>query len=241
MKGSPQPVDVALGWLREWPGYRTIAILLDTLPDLEICLAGGALRDAFLGRTEPRGDFDLLLAGEPVPEALAIAASDGTVTSTPFGSPRWYPAGCETRYADVMPVVRFDNGLWPCEDVVDVLNQFDFTANAVAVDLRTGRFFDPQNGRRDIGRRVMRAIRFDAPDEPIVRGHPLERNTVLWFRILHYAVKLGFAIEPVTLRWLAAGRANRKQAEVFEREFFTLHKCYLEPLYPYLDEPSPRA
>lgn len=241
MTGRSQAVDVALGWLREWPGHRTVADLLDGLPDLEIYLAGGALRDALLGRSEPRGDFDLLLAGPSVAEALAVAARDGTVITTPFGSPRWFPAGSKTRYADVMPVERFDNGLWPCEDVVDVLNQFDFTANAVAADLRTGRFFDPQNGRRDVDRRILRAVRFDAPDEPIVPGHPLERNTVLWFRLLHYAARLGFTLEPVTLRWLVGRRANRRHAELFQREFFPLHERYLEPLRAYLDEAAPRA
>lgn len=233
MSEPPQAVDTALNWLRAWPGYSTIARLLDDLPDLDLYLAGGALRDALLDRAGPRGDFDLLLGGEPVADALALVALEGTVTATPFGSPRWLPGASKIHYADLMAISRFDNGLWPCEDVVDVLNQFDFTANAVAADLRTGRFFDPQNGRRDIARRLMRAVRFDAPDEPILSGHPLERNTILWFRLLHYAARLGFAIEPVTLRWLVARRANRRYAGLFERTFFPLDERYLEPLRPY--------
>jgi len=123
----------------------------------------------------------------------------------------------------VVPITRFFNGLWPCENITDVLNQFDFTANGVALDLRTGQFFDPQNGARDIGKRIMRAVRFDYPDQPIAPGIPLTRPEVVWFRILHYAEVLGLKIERATHQWLQANRCYEADAEQFVAPFFPLH------------------
>ena len=45
-----------------------------------------------------------------------------------------------------MFISRFYNGLWVCQNIVDVLNQFNFTGNAIAMDLRSKEFYDPMNG-----------------------------------------------------------------------------------------------
>lgn len=120
-----------------------------------------------------------------------------------------------------MPIDRFFNGLWRCEDIVDALNQFDFTGNAIAVDLRTGAIFDPQNGRRDMARRILRGVRFDYPDEPIAPGQVLTRPVVLWFRLVYYARLLGLTIEPVTKAWLNAHRAFERWRGEYAATFFT--------------------
>lgn len=62
-------------------------------------------------------------------------------------------------------------------------------------------------------------VRFDFPDGPFILGAPIERNAVLWFRILHYAKHLGLAIEPLTLAWLRRNRGFETQHETF-RSFF---------------------
>ena len=111
----------------------------------------------------------MFLGGDSTDEILDVLESQGEMVTGPFGSPRWYPTHGTRSSWDLIPIATFWNGLWPCEDIVDVLNQFDFTGNAIAIDVRTGSVYDPQNGRRDMERRTMRAVRFDYPDEPIVK------------------------------------------------------------------------
>src|SRR5678816_3587822 len=101
-----------------------------------------------------------------------------------------------------MAIQRFHNGYGRCDDIVQILRQFDFTANAMALDLRSGRFHDPFDGTGDLRRRIMRAVRLDIPDEPVVPGHDLTRAQCLWLRLIHYTLRVGLDIEPETLAWL---------------------------------------
>jgi hypothetical protein len=180
---------------------------------------GGVVRDAYLQEPRPPKDFDLFLAGPGVDQVIAELAHHGRMVSGAFGSPEWSPHADPQTECDVIPVDRFFNGLWRCRDMVDALNQFDFTGNAVAVDLRTGAVLDPQNGRRDLGERTLRAVRFDYPDEPIHPGAELTRNAVLWWRLVHYAHLCGLAVEPATLRWLRAQRHHAACGAAFARRF----------------------
>jgi hypothetical protein len=193
--------------------------LLDRYPAVDCFVAGGVVRDVLLEVPPLPSDIDLFLGGSPVPQLVEDLAMAGTVQRGPFGSPRWTPDG-ETSYADVIPLESFYNGLWRCEDIVDALNQFDFTCNAVALDLRSGAFYDPQNGARDARRRSLRAVRFDYPDEPIAPGSDLTRLAVLWFRLLHYARARKLEIEPVTLSWLRASRRYDDREGLFAATFF---------------------
>src|SRR5713101_5027714 len=147
--------------LGAWPGYKVCTRIMTRFPTLEVYLAGGAVRDVILGRDVQSKDFDIFLGGDAVEVALEVWGTSGSMELGPFGSPRWFPSPAQSQYCDLIPISRFINGLWRCEDIIDVLNQFDFTGNAVAFDLRSGRFFDPQNGRRDLHRRVLRSVRFD--------------------------------------------------------------------------------
>jgi hypothetical protein len=218
----------ALSAIRESEFSRAWDRVLAKLPGLEVYLAGGALRNLILGR-QPK-DFDFFLAGKAVDEALASLAALGHLDRGPFGSPRWFPAEGAPAYADLIPVETFSNGLWHCADITDVLNQFDFTLNALAVDLRTGRWFNPQNALRDLSLGVMRAVRFDYPDEPIAPGRTLTRPAVLWCRLLHYAALLKLTIEPVTLEWLCRERRFRAHVPAFVDTFFPLHPQALTPV-----------
>jgi hypothetical protein len=222
--------SLLLTTLQSWAGYHALALVLEQFADLEIFLAGGAIRNVMLDIHPHAKDFDFFLHGPSVGQGLAVIERYGTFSTTPFGSPRWYPAGDSEQYCDLIPIARFNNGLWPCENIVDVLNQFDFTGNSLAFDLRTGVFFSPQNGVRDLARRSMRMVRFDYPEEPITAGAALTRNAVLWFRILHYAKLLDLRVEPVTRRWLIANRAYAERVELFATDFFRPHFAYLTAL-----------
>ena len=227
---APSEIARVLDTLHGWVGYPYVHEAMECFPDLDVFLAGGVVRNSIQGSEIAPKDFDFFIDGASVSSAVEWFREKGNLSFGPFGSPRWYPGSSQGIYCDIIPIRRFLNGLWPCEDIVDVLNQFDFTGNAVAVDIRTGLWFDPQNGRRDIGRKIMRAVRFDYPDEPIVPRHPLSRPAVLWFRLLHYAQVLGWRIEPVTLRWLDANRAYRALGDVFASVFFEPNPGSFEPL-----------
>src|SRR5262249_18999421 len=154
-----------------------------------------------LGNNRPVKDFDFIVGGAAINQALDRLALAGHLSRGPFGSPRWSPQPDGSRSADLIPIEKFRAGLWPCEDIVDVLNQFDCTINAIAIDLRTSVIHDPQNGRRDVERRVMRAVRFDfSIISPAATCLGLGYSVTHWFRFVHYASVLGLEIEPVTLR-----------------------------------------
>jgi hypothetical protein len=195
----------------------------------DVYLAGGSVRDVLLEREVAAKDFDFFLGGSSTERVFAHLAEKGVMDRGPFGSPRWFPTEDANVYCDVIPIPAFFNGLWTCRDIVDVLNQFDFTANAVAVHLRTGVVHDPQNGRRDLSCRMMRAVRFDYPAEPI-NSSKLTRPAVVWFRILHYAATLDLTIEPVTLRWICRHSCFAEQLNDFVETFFPLHPNSLEPI-----------
>lgn len=207
--------------LSGWKGYRTFEKAASLEPGVRIYLVGGVVRDIVSRGAITSKDFDFMLEGEGAEFLVERLAREGSLTRGPFGSPRWYPAGESESYADLIPVDGFNNGLWHCRDIVDVLNQFDFTANAIAVELATGKVFDPQNGIRDAGERVIRAVRFDYPDEPISPRTTLTRLSVLWIRLAHYANALGFLVEPVTARWLLDHAAYEKDAGEFSKLFFS--------------------
>ena len=201
--------------VQKWPGFGVFDAAMRAFPQTEVFLAGGVLRDYFRTRKCTPKDFDFFLGGLGVDNFIEHLAVHGELSKGPFGSPRWRPAsGC---YADLIPIDRFNNGIWRCEDIVDALNQFDFTANAIALDMRRGRLFDPQNGVRDARTTTMRAVRFDYPEEPISPESPLTRHGVLWIRLLHYAGALGFSIEPLTEKWLVDHAHLRAQVTDFLR------------------------
>lgn len=223
-------VQLALDRYRRWGGHAALDAAIDAFPDVAFYLAGGVLRDAFLGSGAPPKDFDIFLTGARAQAVLAHLAGHGHVRLGAFGSPEWCPAAAPGTDCDVIPVDRFDNGLWRCEDMVDALNQFDFTGNAIAVDLRNHAVLDPQNGRRHLAERILRAVRFDYPDEPIAPQSEITRNAVLWWRLLHYAHLCDLRIEPVTLAWLRAHRHYRDTADAFARTFRPMDPAALAPV-----------
>lgn len=206
--------------LKAWSGYPTLQQVMREDVELGVYVAGGVVRNVLIGRPMVSKDWDFFLAGDGVSTAIERFARHGRLETTPYGSPRWHPPGAAAEYADLIPVADFVPGLWPCEDIVDVLDQFDFTANAVGFDLRSGQAFDPQNGVRDARRGIMKMVRFDYPDGPYIKGATLDRNVVMWLRIVHYASVLNFTVEPLTRRWLVTRGDQRGHAAAFELEFF---------------------
>lgn len=205
--------------LLTWPGFEAIGQATADIPPGQVFLAGGALRSLALSGALHTKDLDFFVSAMHSGPMLAKLAANGELTHGPFGSPRWRPAGSAT-CIDVMVIEHFDNGVERCHDITSVLRQFDFTANAIAMDLQSGQVFDPVSGLTDCRHRMLRAVRLDYPDEPFVSGAPLTRLDVLWMRLVHYAHKLGFAIEPTTLAWLLANQHRQQHTDTFAQLFF---------------------
>lgn len=206
--------------LDDWSGYQPLRDALRSRPKLHVYLSGGAVRRVLLGETRPVKDFDLFFDGEESEAFIAELEQSGCVEYGPYGAPRWMPEPAGSASADLIPIRRFTNGLTPCATIVDVLNQLDFTLNAVAVDLLTGEVFDPQGGVRDACRRAMRAVRFDRPNVPIRTELPVTHRSAFWHRLVHYAAVLELRIEPTTLEWLQTHRPSAAETRQFAKWFF---------------------
>jgi hypothetical protein len=223
MDGMSESIIRAVAELRDglerWGGYFAITELLQKHSEAQVFLAGGAVRNVFMGRGFSSKDLDFFVAGVSPKDLDDCFRNRGALVHNQYGSPRWTPAN-DARSADIIPIREFSPGLWPCADIVDVLAQFDFTANAVALDLRSNVVFDPQNGVRDAEGRVMKMVRFDFPSGPYVFGETLNRNAILWFRIIHYTSILSLSMEPRTREWIAMNRHFLSSLPEFSSRFF---------------------
>jgi hypothetical protein len=205
--------------LRTWTGWLGLRRVMSRYPNLHIFLVGGSVRDVLLNRSQPSKDFDFIMCNDASNEAVQALSEFGNLTLGQFGSARWFPEGSNL-YADLIIAKDWRSSLWPCEDILDCLNSFDCSANAIAYNLREGQIVDPQNGRRDISRRQIRAIRFDFPDSPVSSTLPLSQPIIAWFRLFHYACVLNMTIEPVTLQWLIRHRHYLSRKAEFSSYFF---------------------
>ncbi len=211
--------DAILRSYEDWACFDAFDQAIGSLADIEVHIAGGAVRSAFVEGSGQSKDFDFFIRGSDTGKFLQVLGEVGEIEFGPFGSPRWRANSSEI-YADIIPIESFNNGLWQCFDITDALNQFDFTANAIALNVDTHEICDPQNGIRDARSRIMRSVRFDYPEEPISERSTLTRLGVLWFRILHYSSTLSMIMEPITLDWVSKNKAYAQQIDSFRKTFF---------------------
>lgn len=182
------------------PGLAFLHDVLAAFPEAEWFVVGGAVRDHLLGR-EGRRDFDLVVRGMPLDELLAFLEPRGSVdvVGKHFGVLKFTPPGGET--VDIAwPRTERAGGSGAYRDftvqsdpsiaIEADLARRDFTMNAIAFDIRTGAFVDPFGGRKDIERRLVRAV-----------GDPVERFHEDYSRLLRavrFACELSFEVEPRT-------------------------------------------
>jgi tRNA nucleotidyltransferase (CCA-adding enzyme) len=161
-------------------------------------VVGGCLRDALLGRRP--ADWDLTTEARPdeiqslFPKSLyenrfgtvVVRHEDAQYEITAFRR--------DVSYTDHRHPDSVEFG----ESIEEDLARRDFTVNAMAWGARPGEepgFVDPHQGRKDLGRRLLRAV-----GDPDRRFH---EDALRMVRAVRLAATLGFEIEPETLAAVA--------------------------------------
>lgn len=159
-------------------------------------VAGGAVRDIVLGKTPH--DYDIATSAKP-DETVGIfekaginyydnAAKHGTVTAvTSEGDVEVTTFREDGSYSDMR---RPDEVIFKTTIEEDVRRR-DFTINAMYMDSE-GKIYDPEGGQEDCSKKLIRAV-----------GNPDERfheDALRILRAIRFCSRLGFEIEPDTLR-----------------------------------------
>lgn len=170
-----------------------------------VWVAGGAVRDAALGREVT--DLDLAVAGNPGPVAKALGRELGEHAfelSAEFGTWRVAAPG-RGRQIDVS-ALRGDS-------IEADLAARDFTVGAIAVPLAAGEAIDPFDGLADLERGVLRAVGPAAfTDDPL-----------RLLRAARLAAELNLTIDPDTVA-LAHDAAARAADPAGERQLAELRQ-----------------
>jgi poly(A) polymerase len=159
----------------------------------DVWIAGGAVRDAALGREVV--DLDLAVSGDPAPLAKAIAREGrghSFELSAEFAT--WRAVAADRSWQIDVTSLRG-------ETIEADLAERDFTIGAVAVPLAGGEPLDPYAGLADLERGVLRAV-----GERSFAADPLRL-----LRAARFAAALELEIEPQT-----AALARREAARVAE-------------------------
>lgn len=186
--------------------------------DAFVC--GGAVRNLCMGKDEVK-DLDVFIDNRRVrfDEIVERLKKVGRVEYGQYGAPRLYIDEKEP-YIDIVPFTNFDGYGWPIDGVDDLLMNFDFTANAIGVNITTDAFHNPVGGIEDIKNKILRAVRLDFPEMPVSEKISLSAVTVFWFRLLHYQNKLGFAFDKATERWVLDNKHRLRDLDEFKHYFF---------------------
>jgi tRNA nucleotidyltransferase/poly(A) polymerase len=191
----------------------TFSPLLDkvraTLPDVELYLVGGAVRDAMLGRLSLDLDFAAPADGIRLARRVADALEADVF---PLDDARDTGRVIVT-LADGLRE-KLDFATYRGASLEEDLHNRDFTVNAMAVDLRTMSLLDPLNGAADLRVKKLRACKETSmSDDPIrvLRG-------------IRQAAALGFRIDPSTRQAMksAAPLIERISPERVRDELFRI-------------------
>ncbi len=164
----------------------------------KLYLVGGTVRDLLLGR--PNFDLDMVVEGDAEALGRSMAESKGakiTVHSR-FGTVKLHWQGWTIDIATARTETYARPGALPSAKpglLADDLFRRDFTINAMAVELfsgRWGRLIDLYGGQDDLKHKRIRILH---------AGSFVDDATRIW-RAIRYEQRLDFAIEPVTLNLL---------------------------------------
>ena len=170
-----------------------------------VWIAGGAVRDAALGREVT--DLDLAVAGDPGPVAKALGRGLGEHAfelSAEFGT--WRVVAPSRGWQVDITALRGSS-------IEDDLAARDFTVGAVAVPLAGGEAVDPFEGLADLERGVLRAV----------GPRTFEEDPLRLLRAARLAAQLNLEIEAGTVA-LAHDSAARAAEPAGERQLAELRQ-----------------
>ncbi len=171
----------------------------------EIWIAGGAVRDAALGREVT--DLDLAVAGDPELAAKAVAREgDGHAFELSAEFATWRAVARDQSWQVDATALRG-------ETIEADLAARDFTLGAVAVPLLGGEPIDPFGGLGDLERRRLRVVAEDS-----FRADPLRL-----LRAARLAADLGLEVDPATVA-LARSEAPLAAEPAGERQLAELRR-----------------
>ena len=166
-------------------------------------VVGGLVRDALLERSPAAHDLDVVVEGDALAVARALADAVGGVL---VEHERFLTASvtlADRKRVDLVTArsERYERpGALPHvlpALIAQDLKRRDFTVNTLAVELASGGFglLDPLGGGADLARRKLRIL------------HPLSfvEDPTRIFRAARYAARLGFALDPWSARCPGAG------------------------------------
>ncbi len=191
----------------------TFSPLLDkiraALPDVELYLVGGAVRDAMLSRLSL--DLDLVAASDGIKLARRVA---NALAADVFPLDEARDTGRVIVTLADGSREKIDIATYRGDSLEEDLHNRDFTVNALAVDLRTMSLLDPLSGAADLRSKKLRACKETSmSDDPIriLRG-------------IRQAAAFGFQIEPSTRQAMksAAPLIGQVSSERVRDELFRL-------------------
>lgn len=173
--------------------------------EAEVWIAGGAVRDAALGREVT--DLDIAVAGDPERAARAVArAGDGHAFELSAEFATWRAVARDRSW-------QLDATALRGETIEADLAARDFTLGAVAVPLAGGEPIDPYGGLADLDRRLLRVVA-----EGSFRADPLRL-----LRAARLATDLGLEVDPGTVA-LARSEARLAAEPAGERQLAELRR-----------------
>jgi len=188
--------------------FEFLTNLCGEIPEAEIYLTGGAVRDTILGK-KPK-DYDFIIArveADRLREFLAQHGRVKDVESRRFGifefHPEKIPQGMEITEPIEIALPRSENyiGGGTRRDVKTIsdpnlpidkdLERRDFTINAMALNLKTSELIDPHDGVGDLEKGILQAV-----GDPEQRFNHEDPSRIL--RGFRFACTLGLDIEEKT-------------------------------------------
>jgi tRNA nucleotidyltransferase (CCA-adding enzyme) len=201
----------------------------------QIYEVGGAVRDRYISPILPDKDKDYLITGIPMEELCSLLSRFGKVdlVGKSFGVIKFLPFkrhDGEHVFDVALPRKEYSTGPGHKDfkveydhtlPVEDDLSRRDFTINAMAEDLATGKLVDPLNGRKDIKRRLIR----------IANPNSFRDDPLRMLRGIQFAARFEFELEKETLDSL------RENADLIstispERIQEELNKLLVKAKYP---------
>jgi len=178
-------------------------------------IVGGSIRDILLGRSP--ADCDIAVPGNPLKFATQMAAKTGGHLITIGKAGRQILRLVSQQYVvDIAPLGG--------PTIESDLKQRDFSIDAMAYDLSSGKIIDPFNGRADLSLKQVR----------MVSSGVFSQDPIRLLRAFRIAALLGFKIEALTAAAVRTGATLIRQSagERIRAELFMLFE--VSQSHPYL-------